>query len=309
MAKNFDEVLRDLGDADQPLKADTIYGLSDLHADDLKRLQAAWGAIPTERRRSLVQRMAETIETNFDLDFADLARLALTDLDDQVRESAIEATWTDDSPDMATRLMAMASGDIAPSVRAAAVSALGRIILLGELEEFDPAVARRAQNVALKLYNDTSQSIDVRRRALEAVANCGREGVSEMIERSYADSNNLMRISAVFAMGRSCDQKWANIVLRELASENAELRYEAARAAGDLELKQAVSQLADILLENDREVLEVAIWALGEIGGDQAERLLEEAMERADEAGDDVLGEAIEEAMETASLAGHNLVF
>src|SRR5258708_8762396 len=265
MAKNFDEVLRDLGDADQPLKADTIYGLSDLHADDLKRLQAAWGAIPTERRRSLVQRMAETIETNFDLDFADLARLALTDLDDQVRESAIEATWTDDSPDMATRLMAMASGDIAPSVRAAAVSALGRIILLGELEEFDPAVARRAQNVALKLYNDTSQSIDVRRRALEAVANCGREGVSEMIERSYADSNNLMRISAVFAMGRSCDQKWANIVLCELASDNAELRYEAARAAGEVEIQEAAAAVGRIVLGEDRGGLRGGVLGLGGI--------------------------------------------
>src|SRR5579859_3579914 len=140
MATNFDEVLRDLGDADQPLKADTIYGLSDLNADDLKRLQASWGAIPTERRRSLVQRMAEATETNFDLDFTEVTRLTLTDLDDQVRETAVEAAWTDDSPDMATRLMAMASGDIAVSVRAAAVSALGRFILLGELEEFDPAI-------------------------------------------------------------------------------------------------------------------------------------------------------------------------
>src|SRR5690349_1236124 len=106
MAKNFDTVLHDLGDADQPLKAETIYSLSDLNNDELQSLRAAWGAIPTERRRTLVQRVAEATETNFDLDFSAFTRLALTDLDDEVRESAVEATWTDETPDMATFLIA-----------------------------------------------------------------------------------------------------------------------------------------------------------------------------------------------------------
>src|SRR5437763_12365825 len=112
MSKKFDDVLEMLGNEDKPLTAEAIYGLSDLPDDDLGRLRATWGAIPVDRRRSLVHRLVEAAETNFDMDFAAVTRLALTDLDDEVREAAVEATWTDESPDMLRRLMTMASADL-----------------------------------------------------------------------------------------------------------------------------------------------------------------------------------------------------
>jgi len=303
----LDETLRVLNDVDQPLSANAIYNLSDIEPNDLERLGAAWGAIPVDRRRSLVSRLAEAAETNFELDFSAVTRLALTDLDDEVREAAVEATWTDESPDMGRRLINMASGDIAPGVRAAAVSALGRFILLGELGKFDPSLARRAENVAIKLYNDPNESVDVRRRALEAVANCGRAGVDDMISEAYNGTNNRLKISAVFAMGRSCDPRWAQIVLRELASGDPEMRYEAARTAGELEIKQAIPYLAEMLHAGDREIMEVAIWSLGEIGGDQARRVLEDVIEQAEEAEDHDLAEAAEEALQAAALVGDDL--
>ena len=305
----IETVLVNLQDTDQPLAADTIYGLSDLNADDLKRLSAVWGGISLERRRSLIHRLIETAETNFDMDFGAVTRLALTDLDDEIRATAVEATWTDESPDMLRRLIALASGDIAETVRAAAVSALGQFILLGELGKFDTMLTRQAENVALKLYHDETESIDVRRRALEAIANCSREGVSEMIDESYEADDVRMRASALFAMGRSCDPKWAQVVLRELDSDDPEMRYEAARAAGELELHEAIPQLARLLDGDDREVMEMAVWSLGEIGGNQAQRLLDNLIEQAEEEGDDALVEAIQEAMEAASLAGEDLVF
>ncbi len=308
MAKTLNEVLTELGELDQPISGDTIYKMADLNADEYKQLQASWGGIPVERRRALMQRLTETSETNFDMDFGEVIRLALTDLDDQLRAIAIEAAWDDDTPDMATRLIAMASGDIAEDVRAAAVSALGRFILLGELGKYDRDLARRAENIALKLYNDKNEKLQVRRRALESIANCGREGVEGMIDEAYEHRDPQMRASAVFAMGRSCDAKYASIVLRELTSDDPEMRYEATRAAGELELRQAVPYLADILLENDREIMEMAVWSLGEIGGDEARRLLEDVMERADERGDDALAEAVEEALDAANLAGKDLV-
>ncbi len=309
MATKFDALLVNLQDADHPLAAETIYGLSDLNTDDLKRLGAVWGGIPLERRRSLIHRLVEAAETNFDMDFGAVTRLALTDLDDEVRATAVEATWTDESPDMLRRLIGLASGDHAEGVRAAAVSALGQFILLGELGKYDPMLTRQAENVALKLYHNAAEAVDVRRRALEAIANCGREGVSEMIEESYQDGDARMRASALFAMGRSCDAKWSPVVLRELDSGDPEMRYEAARAAGELELRESVPQLARLLDGEDREVMEMAVWALGEIGGPQAQRLLDDLIEQAENAGDDALVEAIEEAMEAASLAGEDLVF
>jgi HEAT repeat protein len=307
MLNKFEETLRTLSDSDQPLTAAAIYNLSDLDEDSLRQLKSAWGAIPVERRRTLMRRLVEASETNFDLDFGAVTHLALTDLDDEIRETAIEATWIDESPDMLRRLLVLASSDISQGVRAAAVSALGRFILEGELGKFDPALARQAENVAIKLYQNHDESVDVRRRALEAIANCGRSGVEDMIEQAYRDDNARMRASAVFAMGRSCDVKWAPVVLRELESDSPEMRYEAARTAGELEIREAVPHLARMLEDEDREVMEMAVWALGEIGGDDARRLLEDLIEHADSVGDDVLADAIEEALEAASLAGADL--
>src|SRR5262245_43304928 len=177
MSKKFDEVLHTLGDDAQPLTAQAIYSLSDLNDDDLARLRAIWGAIPVERRRTLVHRLVDAAETNFDMDFNAASRLALTDLDDEIREAAVEATWTDDSPDMLRRLMTLASGDSSEGVRAAAASALGRFILEGELGHYDPDLTRQAENIAIKLYHDEAEDVEVRRRALEAIANSSRSGV------------------------------------------------------------------------------------------------------------------------------------
>ncbi len=307
MSKKFDDVLLTLGNEDQPLTAQMIYSLSDLNDADLSRLRAVWGAIPVDRRRTLVHRLVEAAETNFDMDFAAVTRLALTDLDDEVREAAVEATWTDESPDMLRRLMTLASGDLSEGVRAAAASALGRFILEGELGKFDPGLARQAENIAIKLYQDDNEDVDVRRRALEAIANSGRSGVTDMIEEAYNDDNPRMRTSAIFAMGRSCDTKWSPVVLHELISEDPEQRFEAARAAGELELKESIPYLADLMQEGDREIMQMAVWALGEIGGTEAQRLLEDMIEQADEAGDDDLVEALEEALSSANLVGDDL--
>jgi len=41
------------------------------------------------------------------------------------------------------------------------------------------------------------------------------------------------------------------------------MRYEAAARAGELELRPALARLAEIAFEDDREIQEMAIWALG----------------------------------------------
>jgi hypothetical protein len=87
------------------------------------------------------------------------------------------------------------------------------------------------------------------------------------------------------------------------------MRYEAARASGELEIAEAVPQLGRLSRENDREIQNVAIWSLGEIGGTQAMRLLSVLAEEAEEAEDDDLIEIIEDAIGSASLVGDELDF
>jgi HEAT repeat protein len=115
-----------------------------------------------------------------------------------------------------------------------------------------------------------------------------------MIRTAYASPDELMRISAVFAMGRSADDQWIETVISELEAQSPAMRYEAARAAGELEARNAISPLAHLLDDPDREVQEMAIWALGQIGGDRARALLSK-LAKSDDA---VLAEAADDALE-----------
>ena len=206
------------------------------------------------------------------------------------------------------RLNEMARSDPFTEVRAAAAGALGMFILRGELGQLPETVSARLQETALMLYNDLDEDLEVRRRALEAIANCGREGVLDMIREAYYADDLLMRVSAVFAMGRTYDEMWTAQVLDELSSDYPEMRYEACRAAGELELRKAVGRLSELAYDDDREVQEMAIWALGEIGGKSARNILSQLAALAAEADDDELVDAIAEAQSAATLAGEDLL-
>ncbi|MEK7277456.1 MAG: HEAT repeat domain-containing protein, partial [Chloroflexota bacterium] len=139
--------------------------------------------------------------------------------------------------------------------------------------------------------------VEVRRRALESVSFSGRREVTAAIDAAYESGPELMRVSALHAMGRNLDgERWGPTVLNELTNGNPLLRFEAARAAGELQLEEALPPLGDLLDDDDREVQEAGIRALGELGGREAERLLERRLETADEE----LAELIEDALAEA---------
>ena len=124
----------------------------------------------------------------------------------------------------------------------------------------------------------------MQRRALESLAFINNETVTRLIHEAYTAPEEKARISAVFAMGRSADTHWARQVRRELFSPSPELRYEAARACGELQLPEAVPELEELTDDADFEVQEAALWALGQIGGDRARQILERRCLARDEA-------------------------
>jgi HEAT repeat protein len=189
--------------------------------------------------------------------------------------------------------------DESTTVRAAAAIALGKYIYLGELEELDQSQAILAEEALLEAIHQPQEDIEVQRRAIEAVAFSGEAGVADIIENAYYHENEKMQVSAIFAMGRNADIKWRPQVMAELDNPNTEIRFEAARACGELEAHEAIPKLVNLLQEDpDLEVQEMAIWAMGRIGGTVAREVLETCVDSEVES----LALAAEEALEELEL-------
>jgi hypothetical protein len=280
--------------AELPAQA-SLYYLSDLEAEDLARMREVWPGFPVELRRRLIARLVEMAEADFEVDFGSVFRLGLEDADAEVRATAVEGLWEDEDVRLVPLLAALVREDEAATVREAAAKSLGRFILLGELKKIRPAPRTMAYEALLATYQDTEEPIGVRRRALESLAYTSNETVAELIRQAHAAPEERMCISAVFAMGRSADIRWARQVQQELSSPNPELRYESAWACGELQLSEAIPELEGLADDADREVQEAALWALGQIGGDRARQILERYCRTRDEATRTAAEAALEE--------------
>lgn len=292
------------GEAEEGMNSVVYYGLSGLPEANVSQFTTVWDSLSPEYRRRVIRDLADVGETNFDLDYRTIGWLALLDADAEVREAAIDLLWEDDTVSLMDRLIQTALSDESVSVRAAAASALGRFILLGEIGDLPDRETARAQDAAIRLLTDLTEDIDVRRRALEAIANSSHEIVVGAIREAHSSPDQRMRISSIFAMGRTCDEQWNDDVLQALESDDLEMRYEAARAAGELGLESALSQLRSLAFDADREIKEAAIWSLGEIGGNEAVRVLQLLAQDAENNDDEELLEAIEDALGNAKLGG-----
>ncbi|MFB0536706.1 MAG: HEAT repeat domain-containing protein [Anaerolineae bacterium] len=299
----FEELLKRIRDSQTSLSISSLYGLSDLTRAEAQLFQEVWSLTNARRRRWIIQSLVDIAEASFEVDFNPIFRLCLKDEDEVVRSRAIEGLWEDEDLTLAGLLVHFLRDDPSESVRVAAATSLGRFVLLGELEKIEAAPAMMVEDALLGAIYDPHEALDVRRRAVESIAYSGQDQVRDIIEMAYCDDEEKMRISAVFAMGRSADPIWREMVIAELDNPNPEMRYEAARACGELEASAALSALIGLLeADPDPEVQEMAIWALGHIGGKEARRVLEACCESKDEA----LRQAAEEALnELDFLGGH----
>jgi HEAT repeat protein len=297
----FEVLVANLLDEDAPLLAALIYRLSEPTPEDLQLLKESWPAVQVERRRLLVSRMAEASEADFELDFKEAAAIGLQDADAQVRERAIEALWVNEQPEVMYQLIDLLQNDSEPDVRAAAASALGQFVLLGELGELSPEQTGEVQDSLLRYGLSDISDVKVYRRALESIASSSHPRIVDLIAHTFEQQDLDLRAGAVFAMGRNGDRRWAKRVMSLLNDSEPQIRFEAVRATGELGLVEAVPKLiAFIKSTTDREIQDIAIWALGEIGGADARHALHKL---ADDLTDPVLVESVEDAINMATLS------
>jgi HEAT repeat protein len=293
MTQEFDSVLTQLTDESRPIRSLDLFPLSDLGRDRLPYFAGTWSGLTAARRLELVRELVEQSEANIHLNFHAVLRSLLTDLDAEVRRLAIEGLWEDEKPSLIGPLITRLREDESVVVRASAASSLGRYVLLGVLEEIGTEPASAAESALHETWFREGELNAVRRRALEGLAFGSRPDLNELILNAYYDEDELMRESAIFAMGRTADSRWSKLVLSELDSPEPAMRFEAAQAAGEMLLRPAVRPLIRHLDDPDESVREAAVAALGKIGGPGAKRALQAVAKSDDEA----LAQAAEDAL------------
>jgi HEAT repeat protein len=217
----------------------------------------------------------------------------LGDPDMEVRRLAVACLWEDEEPSLIRPLLRLLAEDSATPVREAAAMALGRFTLLAECQKINPEYRYRLSQALLKVVEDLNEDINVRRRALEAVAPISLAGVTQAIWAAYHQEDHRLKASAIYAMGKNCDLLWLPTVIKEIGNEDAELRYEAVVAAGELGEMEAVPHLVELVADADAEVKLAAVQALGKIGGVEAKRTLRACLDSKSQA----MREAAEEAL------------
>lgn len=290
-------ILQTVGELNRPLTARDLRGLSGLSQIDRRDFLETWATLPAARRKELAHEWVELTEEHVELDFTSVWNWLLDDKDAEVRASAVEGLWEDTSAGAMRRMLTMMRQDPSEEVRAAAATALSRFANLAALDELDEGVETLERGLSEVALNE-QEPAEVRRRALESAGYFAEnDAVQRQIERDYATDNQLLRESALVAMGRSMLPRWLPVIERALSNQSPALRYEACRAAGEMadEARSLLPTLVPMLNDRDTEVALSAIWALGQIGGEPAMRALQQASRSQDEARSQAAAEALEE--------------
>ncbi len=270
--------------------------LSHLDRAEAAELRAAWERIPVAARRAIVRRTTALADDNVELGFGELARAALEDPEDDIRVLAIEALWESVDRDVSHALAEMLRADGSEVVRLAAARGLRPFVCLRELGRFDAQLGDEAVETLRSIATEAGLSAELRAAAVESLGPRALPWVGEIIEGAYFDDDRRMTLAAIRAMGGSADERWLEYALEQVVSDDPEFRYEGALACGEIGAADAIEPLADLLGDDDSDVVLAAVQALGEIGGKDALRYLREFRERVP----DGMEEAVDEAIDAA---------
>ncbi|HEX5838080.1 MAG TPA: HEAT repeat domain-containing protein [Anaerolineales bacterium] len=252
---------------------------SDIGTLELKTLLDVWPQVELSRKLTLLEDLDALAENDTLVSFDDFASALLTDPDPQVRARAIRLLDESEDVKLVPSFMDMLRSDPDIHVRAEAANALHLFVDLGELEEIPESIYRQVEDALLTSITSEDDA-RVRRTALESLGYSSRPEVTTLIESSFHRDEPHWQVSALTAMGRSADERWADEVTRALVNENDNIRRAAVQAAGELALKSARPLLLRMLGEEEEgTVLSAIIWSLSQIGGEDVRTYLENLLD------------------------------
>jgi HEAT repeat protein len=282
MPESIEQLITHLLDHDAPIPIERLHELSDLDSDQMALLSQKWSLLDVSKRRSLIKELGQLADDNIEVTFESINKYALNDQDPFVREVAICNLWESEDISLIRSFIHMLETDPSDSVRAAAASALGSFVFIAETEDFTPSLKLELENALLHSMSVEKSEL-IRCSCLESLGFSSRKEVESFIMEAYDSPHEEMKKSAILAMGRSANKKWQENVMSELYNPLPDLRFVAAKAAGELEIREALLDLLDLLEDVNRDVKHAAIWSISQIGGSAASEALISLFESCDD--------------------------
>ena len=303
----FQKVLHTLLDTGKDIPHRYLTEFSDISPSALKSLLDTWPRIELKRKLLLLDQLNFLASEDTLVSFDDLGHALLTDSEPQVRLRAMRLLVECENVRLVPIYTDMLTNDSDVDIRAEAASMLGLFVQLGEFDDIPDEIHHEIEDVLLEVFNDEEEP-SVRRHALEALGFSSRMEVPVLIESSFNRQDPEWKASAIFAMGRSNDKRWADHVLQMMVSDDRRIRLAAVQASGELGLALARPILLRLLEEEfDDAIAGAAIWSLSQIGGEDVRLYLQNLLDKVVD--DDNQAAYLEEALDNLAFTEDMAIF
>ena len=300
---NFDDVLKMVREHPENVFSRFARMLSDLSAERTAKLRSVLTEMSADTRRTFFSGMHETFPIAFEYNFAPIAEIGLDDPDGDIRAMSINTLSLEDSREIGSRVLRSAEEDPAERAQIAAIDVLGQYMLSEVLDEPIPVAGDKLHKALERLIEHKTPAI--RRAAIISYAVSETKRVNELISGYLAGNDRDELVTALRAVSLSMNESFAKSVLELINHDDDDVRLEAIRAAGVLQLKEALPALYEILSRFDSitpELLVTAANATAEIGDESSIDVLETLGEAVVDMDEEVT-EAIDDAIDTLNMA------
>jgi HEAT repeat protein len=292
---SFQTVLDALLDRKKDFPRRYLREFSDIGPLELKTLLDIWPQVMRNRKQTLLEELKTLAEADTLVSFDDLGRALLPDPEPVVRTHAIRLLHESEDLKLVPTYLDMLKNDLDAGVRREVANVLNLFVDLGELEEIPENKYHQIEEALLASAN-SEDDVRVRRTALESLGYSSRPEVITLIESAFHREDPHWQASALHAMGRSADDRWAEDVLHSLVNDDDRIRLAAVQAAGELAIRPARSILLKMLSEEEeQDITSAVIWSLSQIGGEDVRTYLENVLDQTE---DDDQIEFLEDALD-----------